>query len=144
MATYKVKSQGVEYTVTIVDKATGGSLVTIDDREFDVKLSGGDTDPAVSSRPTAPAWRSIPMASTPGASAVAPIGDGKIVAPISGTIISIDVKVGDSVSVDQVVLKLEAMKMENDITATVSGTVKEIAVSEGSDTSTGQLLMTIG
>ena len=84
------------------------------------------------------------MASTPGASAAAPIGDGKIVAPISGTIISIGVKVGDSVSVDQVVLTLEAMKMENDITATVSGTVKEIAVSEGSDTSTGQLLMTIG
>jgi biotin carboxyl carrier protein len=144
MATYKVKSQGIEYTVTVVDKATGGSVVTIDGREFDVKLAGGDTDPAVSSRPTAPVWRSIPMASTPGASAVAPIGDGKIVAPISGTIISVDVKVGDSVSVDQVVLKLEAMKMENDITATVSGTVKEIAVSEGSDTSTGQLLMTIG
>ena len=51
MATYTVKSQGVEYTVTIVDKATGGSLVTIDDREFDVKLSGGDTDPVASSRP---------------------------------------------------------------------------------------------
>ena len=84
------------------------------------------------------------MTFTPGASAAAPIGDGKIVAPISGTIISIDVEVGDSVSVDQVVLTLEAMKMENDITATVSGTVKEIAVSEGSDTSTGQLLMTIG
>jgi biotin carboxyl carrier protein len=139
MATYKVKSQGVEHTVTVVDKATGGSLVTIDGREFDVKLSDGDTDPAVSPRLTAPAWRSIPMAST-----AAPIGDGKIVAPISGTIISVDVKVGDSVSVDQVVLKLEAMKMENDITATVSGTVKEIAVSEGADTSTGQLLMTIG
>jgi biotin carboxyl carrier protein len=144
MATYKVKSQGIEYTVTVVDKATGGSVVTIDGREFDVKLAGGDTDPAVSPRRTAPAWRSIPMASTPGASAAAPIGDGKIVAPISGTIISIAVKVGDSVSVDQVVLTLEAMKMENDITATVSGTVKEIAVSEGSDTSTGQLLMTIG
>jgi biotin carboxyl carrier protein len=144
MATYKVKSQGVEYTVNVVDKATGGSLVTIDGREFDVKLSDGDTDPAVSSRPVAPAWRSISTASTPGAAAAAPVGDGKIVAPISGTIISIDVKVGDSVAVDQVVLKLEAMKMENDITASVSGTVKEIAVSEGSDTSTGQLLMTIG
>jgi len=84
------------------------------------------------------------MASTPGASAAAPIGDGKIVAPISGTIISVDVKVGDAVSVDQVVLKLEAMKRENDITATVSGTVKEIAVSEGSDTATGQRMMTIG
>lgn len=144
MATYKVKSQGVEYTVKIVDKATGGSLVTIEGHEFDVKLSAGDTDPAISSRPAAPAWRSISTAPASGASTADPLGDGKILAPISGTIISIDVEVGDSVSVDQVVLKLEAMKMENNITATVSGTVKEIAVSEGSDTSTGQLLMTIG
>jgi biotin carboxyl carrier protein len=144
VATYKVESQGVEYTVTVIDKATGGSVVTIDGREFDVKLSDSDTDPAVSPRPTAPAWRSIPMASTPGTSTTLPIGDGKIVAPISGTIISIDVEVGDSVSVDQVVLQLEAMKMENEITAPISGTVKEIAVDEGADTTTGQLLMRIG
>jgi biotin carboxyl carrier protein len=52
--------------------------------------------------------------------------------------------VGDSVSAKQVVLKLEAMKMENDIASPVSGIVKEIAVSEGSETSAGQLLMTIG
>jgi biotin carboxyl carrier protein len=52
--------------------------------------------------------------------------------------------VGDRVLTDQVVLKLEAMKMENEIASLVSGTVKEIAVSEGSDASYGQLLMTIG
>ncbi|MBW2494654.1 MAG: acetyl-CoA carboxylase biotin carboxyl carrier protein subunit [Deltaproteobacteria bacterium] len=144
MATYKVKSRGVEYTVTVVDKATGGSLVTVDGREFDVKLSGDDTAPAVASRPAAPAWKKLAMASSPVASEAVPEGDGRIVAPISGTIISLDVEVGDSVSVDQVVLRLEAMKMENDITAPVAGTVQEITTNEGSDVSTGQLLMTIG
>jgi biotin carboxyl carrier protein len=149
VTTYKVKSQGVEHTVTVVDKATGGSLVTVDGREFDVKLSGGDADSAELSRPVAAAWRPISRLSTLGASAppastATPVGDGRIVAPISGTIISIHVEVGDSVSVDQVVMKLEAMKMENDITASVSGTVQEIAVSEGTDASTDQLLMTIG
>jgi biotin carboxyl carrier protein len=149
MATYKVTSQGVEYTVTIVDKATGGSLVTIDGHEFDVKLSGGDMDVAIASRPAAAGWRPIAMASGAGASRraaspAAPVEDGKIVAPISGTIISIHVAVGDFVSADQLVLKLEAMKMENEIASPIAGIVREISVSEGSDAATGQLLMTIG
>ena len=149
MAKYKVTSQGVEYTVSVIDKATGGSLDTIDGHEFEVKLSGGDTDVAIASRPAAAGWRSIAMAPARGTSrrpapAVAAAEDGRIVAPISGKIISIHVAVGDSVAADQLVLKLEAMKMENEIAAPIAGIVQEIAVSEGSDTATGQLLMTIG
>jgi biotin carboxyl carrier protein len=132
MATYKVKSQGVEYTAIVVDKATGGSTVTIDGHKFDVTFAGDEANPTIS-----------PPRSKP-ASMATPVGSGAIVAPIPGKIISICVKVGDPVRVDQVVLKLEAMKMENDIASPVSGTVQEIAVSEGSETSTGQLLMTIG
>ena len=147
MATYKVKSRGVEYTVSIVDKATGGGIVTIGDREFHVELTGGETNPAASPPPVTAASGAIataPALSARAANPAASVDDGAIVAPIPGKIISIHVKVGDSVSAQQVVLKLEAMKMENDITSPVSGTVKEIAVSEGSETSAGQLLMTIG
>lgn len=147
MATYKVKSQGVEYTVTVVDKVGGGGTVTIDGREFHVECTGGEASPAVSPPPVTSASGAIataPAPSAPAAVPVASVGDGAIVAPIPGKIISIHVKVGDSVSAKQVVLKLEAMKMENDIASPVSGTVKEIAVSEGSETSAGQLLMTIG
>ncbi len=147
MATYKVKSQGVEYTVTVVDKATGGGTVTIGDREFHVECTAGEVSPAASLRPVTAASDAIAAASAPSAPAVTPVasvGDGAIVAPIPGKIIAIHVKVGDSVSAQQVVLKLEAMKMENEIASPVSGIVKEIAVSEGSETSAGQLLMTIG
>ena len=49
--------------------------------------------------------------------------------------------VGDPVSVNQVLLTLEAMKMENDIASPISGTVQEIAASEGSEAESGQLLM---
>ncbi len=150
MATYKVKSQGVEYTVTVVDKATGGGTVTIDGREFHVEFAGGEANPtalppsvtAVSGAITAAPAPTAPNA--PAATLIASVGDGAIVAPIPGKIILIHVKVGDSVVAKQVVLKLEAMKMENDISSPVSGIVKEIAVSEGSETSVGQLLMTIG
>jgi len=143
MATYRVKSAGVEYTVTVVDKATGGSTVTIGDREFDVELIGRETLAAGSQPSVSAAWGAIAPASIPDTSAAASVGDGTILAPISGKIISIHVKVGDAVLANQVVLKLEAMKMENDIASPVAGIVKEIAVNEGSETTTGELLMTI-
>lgn len=48
--------------------------------------------------------------------------------PITGKIISVDVKVGDQVQEDDVLCVLESMKMENPIVSTVSGTVVEVAV----------------
>ena len=134
MATYKVKNQGKQYTVTVVDKAIGGGTVTIDDREFDVEFISGE---AGSAPPTSVEAVSV-AASAPRAAATAkpaaavPTNDGAVVAPIHGKIVAIYVNVGDSVSADQVVMILEAMKMENEIAAAVSGTVVEIAVKEGS------------
>ena len=52
-------------------------------------------------------------------------------------------KVGDLVTADQVVIKLEAMKMENEISSPVSGIVEEVAVSEDTEVAGGQLLMLI-
>ena len=49
-------------------------------------------------------------------------------APITGTIISIDVKVGDKVEEGDILLYIESMKMENPIVSTVDGTVVEIGV----------------
>ena len=72
------------------------------------------------------------------------MGPGAIVAPIPGKVVAINVSVGDIVTANQVVLKLEAMKMENDIATPSGGTVKEIAVSEGAEATAGQLLMVIG
>ncbi|MBW2714649.1 MAG: biotin/lipoyl-binding protein [Deltaproteobacteria bacterium] len=135
MERYRVKSRDVEYTVTVVDKATGGGTVTIEDREFQVEFTGNESKSGLPPVVAASSAIDTPITSSE---------EGSIVAPIPGTIISILVKVGDRVSTDQVVLKLEAMKMENEIASLVSGTVKEITVSEGSDASYGQLLMTIG
>lgn len=59
MATYKVKSQGVEHTVTVVDKATGGGKVTIDDQEFHVEFIGGDVVPVAASSPAVSDRKSV-------------------------------------------------------------------------------------
>jgi biotin carboxyl carrier protein len=134
MATYKVKRQGKEYTVSVTDKAGGGSTVTIEGREFEVELVDGEA------RLGAPASTPIIPVAVP---AVDSANGGSICAPIPGQVVSILVNVGDSVDAGQVVLKLEAMKMENDITSPISGIVEEIFASEGSEPRVGELLMRI-
>jgi len=64
-------------------------------------------------------------------------------APITGTVISIEVSVGDKVEEEDVLLYIESMKMENPIMAPVAGTVTEIKVSAQQVVETGNHLATI-
>ncbi|MDP2920725.1 MAG: acetyl-CoA carboxylase biotin carboxyl carrier protein subunit [Dehalococcoidia bacterium] len=66
-----------------------------------------------------------------------------IEAPITGTIISIEVKVGDKVEEGDVLLYIESMKMENPIMAPLNGTVTEINVAVKQVVETGKPLVTI-
>lgn len=64
-------------------------------------------------------------------------------APITGTVISIEVNVGDKVSEGDVLLYIESMKMENPILTPVDGTITEIKVAAEQVVETGAHLMTI-
>jgi biotin carboxyl carrier protein len=64
-------------------------------------------------------------------------------APLPGKIISIAVKIGDSVKEEDEICVLEAMKMENPIVAPVSGKVVEIRVAPNQMVETGQVLAVI-
>lgn len=84
-----------------------------------------------------------PSASTP---APAPVSDGpangeKITAPMPGTVLDIKVSVGQSVSKGDVLLVLEAMKMENEIKALNDGVVGAIPVAKASVVETGDTLV---
>ncbi len=70
--------------------------------------------------------------------------DGTISASMQGMVLKIKVKKGDTVAKGDVVLVLEAMKMENNIHAQHAGTVKDILVKEGSTVSAGDALLIIG
>ncbi len=65
-----------------------------------------------------------------------------IVAPLPG-VISVKVKKGKNVSKGDIILILEAMKMENEITAPIDGTLQELYVSTGDTVETGELLARI-
>lgn len=68
----------------------------------------------------------------------------KTLAPMPGTILDIKVKVGDKVKKNDVLLILEAMKMENEIVAETDGTITSVLVSKGDMVSSGDTLLTIG
>ncbi|MCZ7384288.1 MAG: sodium-extruding oxaloacetate decarboxylase subunit alpha [Candidatus Methanoperedens sp.] len=70
--------------------------------------------------------------------------DGAVTASMQGMVLKIKVKKGDSVAKGDVVMVLEAMKMENNIHAPHAGAVKDILVKEGSTVSAGDVLFVIG
>lgn len=71
-------------------------------------------------------------------------GVGHVKAPLPGTVLEIKTKVGDSVKVGDVLLIMEAMKMENNIKSDKSGTIKEIKVNVGDSVLEGDILVEIG
>lgn len=147
MATYKVRSNGIEHTVNVLDKPGGGATVTVDDEhEFQVEFTGGEVEDAApvetqASRPS-PAKQPAPVA-RPAPQASSTAGPGGVTSPMPGKVISVKVAVGDTVQKNDVVLSLEAMKMENNIVSPISGSVSQIAVGEGSEVAAGELLMVI-
>ena len=97
----------------------------------------------------APAPVAAPVAAAPAAApAPAPaasqaVTGEAVTAPMPGTVLKVNVNVGDSVKAGQVVAVLEAMKMENDIPAPRDGTVAQVLVSKGSTVDTGAPLVTL-
>ncbi len=71
-------------------------------------------------------------------------GSGTIKAPLPGTILKIHVRVGDTISVGQKLITLEAMKMENNIDSDKEGKVLDIKVKEGGSVMEGDVMIEIG
>ena len=105
----------------------GPVKLLVDAKEYQVELKG---------RASA---RSRPKASARKTQAAA----GAIASQMTGRVIRVDVKPGDTVSEGDILLVVEAMKMENEITAPMAGTVKEVAVAAGARVSEGDLLVQI-
>ncbi len=118
--------------------------ITVNGTAYDVAV---EEMGASASAPVAAA----PVAAAPAAPAAAPAapqasgakGGVSVVAPMPGKVLSIKASVGQSVAKGDVVLVLEAMKMENEIVAPEDGTIASIDVAEGASVEAGATLATL-
>ncbi|PIE31143.1 acetyl-CoA carboxylase biotin carboxyl carrier protein subunit [candidate division KSB3 bacterium] len=88
----------------------------------------------------APSTAPVPKASVAARTSSAP---GGVPSPIAGKVVSIARPTGSTVAAGEVLLVLEAMKMNTEVTAPAAGTVSEVKVSPGESVEEGQILMTL-
>ena len=110
--------------------------VNVNGTAYEVEIELIDAN-AVASAPAAPAAEAAP------APAAAPAGGQTINAPMPGTILKVNVQNGQAVKKGDVLMILEAMKMENEIMAPCDGTVAGVAVAQGASVDSGAVLCTL-
>ena len=125
MKEYKIKINGNNYNVTIDEVEDNVAKVEVNGTpynvEFEKPISKPKTISVVNKPAAAPAAGPAP-ASKP-AAAPAAAGGATVNSPLPGVVLEIKVKDGDKVTKGQVIMVLEAMKMENAIEAPCEGTV---------------------
>ena len=162
MKTYKYKVQGVDYEVEITEVEGKIAKVNVNGIPFEIEMQkpiNAAKHPVLAATkrtssvapveaPVAAAPAAAPAAARPAAPAAAQpaaaVSGNALKAPLPGTITAVNVKVGDTVSAGQVVIVLEAMKMQNNIEAEQAGTVTAIHVNAGDTVMEGSVLLTIG
>jgi len=137
MKKYVVKVNGNEYEVE-VDEIKSGSTPTVTARESVVSApqAAVPAAPAVSAPATKPEPQTAKSAPAPAAA-----GSKAIDAPMPGTILKVAVKAGDTIKKGDLLVVLEAMKMENDIVSPFDATIAGVHTTVGASVNTGDSLV---
>ena len=133
----------MKYNVTL-----NGKIYEVDVTETDAVVTGITQVPVAVAAPAVAPVAVAPVAAPEApaeAPAVAPVSaDGtQVKAPMPGTILAVKKNVGEAVKAGDVIVVLEAMKMENDIVAPCDGTVKSINAPKGSTVNTDDVIAVI-
>ena len=117
--------------------------ITVNGTAYDVAVEelGAGAAPVAAAAPAAPVAVAAPAPAAPAAPAAA--GSIEVAAPMPGKILNVKASVGTAVKKGDVILILEAMKMENDVVAPEDGTVASINVSAGDAVEAGDVLATL-
>ena len=130
---YKVTLNGRTYEVEV----EAGKAMLIDEYTAVAPMAVPVSAPAAAPVAAAPA-------AAPAAAGVGITGGNNVTAPMPGNILKVNVSVGQTVKEGEVLVVLEAMKMENEIMAPKAGTVAQVLVSKGATVDTGAPLVVIG
>lgn len=131
MKTYLITVNGVTYEVQ-AEEVRGNQQIIQQVVQQPAPAPQPAAAPAPAPKP-APVVKEAPKA--------APTGGVQITSPMPGSIFKLNVKPGDSVKKGDVVLILEAMKMENEIFAAEDAVVSSVEVTEGATVNTGDVLV---
>ncbi len=126
----------MKYIVTLNGK---NYEVDVDELNEAIVTNVTDAVPA----PAVPATPSVPQSTNTPAPAVSGTGT-PVKAPMPGTVLKINAEAGQKVNEGDVIIILEAMKMENEIVAPVSGTLNQLTVQKGAAVATDDILAFIG
>lgn len=119
--------------------------VTVNGRVFEVKVEpvGSSHGKVAPQAQSASPMEVQPKASEPVRELAVSAEETPIPSPLAGTIMSVKVKEGDTVKAGQVLLTLEALKMENEIVAPEGGVVSSIFVKDGNSVNVGDMLVAL-
>lgn len=124
-------------------------MVTINDKNYEVEVERGQATLLSTTQAAAPAPQPVapaaPAPAQPTQAAAAPtnVSGEAVKAPMPGTILDIRVSPGSSVKAGDILIILEAMKMENEIMAPRDGVVSQIITSKGASVATGDVLLSL-
>ena len=136
MRKFHIKVNGIPYEVEVEEAAAGAV--------FAPQPTVPAAAPAAAPAQAAPTVAQAPAAPAPApAPAAAPVGGEQIKAPMPGTVLSIKTSVGAQVKRGDVLLILEAMKMENEIVAPKDGSVAQILVQAGASVNSGDAMVVL-
>ena len=143
MKEYKYKINGNIYKVSVGDIDNNVAHVQVNGTPYTVELENTTKPVTVVNSPRPAAAPRTETGAKVIASAPAAAGSHQVKAPLPGVVLSIPVKVGDTVKASDTVVILEAMKMENEIVAPEDGTVATVNVNEGASVEAGSVLATL-
>lgn len=127
-----------KYTITV-----NGTAYEVEVEEAGVVASAPKAAPKAAPAPAAAPKAAPAPAPAPKAAAPVAAGATTVSAPMPGKVLSVNVKAGDAVKSGDVLLILEAMKMQNEIMAPADGTVSDVRVSAGQTVATGDVMIVL-